>query len=195
MNRLVTDLLSLAKIELEEHTPPIETVDLANIVGAVAATLELKAAKRKVKIRLDLPASIPPVLGDADQLIQVFQNLIDNAIKYGGEGGEIRIIAEPGGDGFATASTDRFVTLAVVDQGPGIAREHIPRLTERFYRASSAKGGTGLGLAIVKHIVNRHRGRFRIESEEGVGSRFIVSLPLAPSTAQETINPQTGTAA
>jgi two-component system phosphate regulon sensor histidine kinase PhoR len=195
MNRLVTDLLSLAKIELEEHSPPTESVDLENIVGAVAATLELKAAKRKMKIRVDLQRRLPPVVGDPDQLIQVFQNLIDNGIKYGAEGGEIRIVAETAGEPFVAAPPDRFVTVAVVDQGPGIAREHIPRLTERFYRASSSKGGTGLGLAIVKHIVNRHRGRFRIESEEGVGSRFIVSLPLAAAAHEPNADPAAGTAA
>jgi two-component system phosphate regulon sensor histidine kinase PhoR len=200
MNRLVTDLLSLAKIELEEHTPPTQSVELDTVIGAVAATLELKAAKRKVKIRLDLPKTLPPVIGDEDQLVQVFQNLIDNAIKYGGEGGEIRIVreTEPAPSTLAVAPAERFLTVAVVDRGPGIPREHIPRLTERFYRASSAKGGTGLGLAIVKHIVNRHRGRFRIESEEGQGSRFIVSLPLAPPPPGETAalgRPESGAAA
>lgn len=184
MSRLVTDLLSLAKIELEEHSPPTETVDLATLIGAVAATLELKAAKRKVRIRLDLPSPLSPVVGDSDQIIQVFQNLIDNAIKYGAEGGEIRIAAETAAEPLAPLAAERFVTLVVSDQGPGIAREHIPRLTERFYRASPLKGGTGLGLAIVKHVVNRHRGRFRIESEEGVGSRFIVSLPVAPAAGR-----------
>jgi two-component system phosphate regulon sensor histidine kinase PhoR len=138
-------------------------------------------AERRVTLDLAVATGLPPVLGDADQLAQVAQNLLDNAVKYGREGGAVRLVAEP-------ATGPRWparpgVVVTVVDQGHGIPREHLPRLTERFYRVdtgrSRAVGGTGLGLAIVKHIVNRHRGQLAIDSDEGVGTTVSVWLPAA----------------
>jgi two-component system phosphate regulon sensor histidine kinase PhoR len=193
MSRLVNDLLSLSRIEMDEHTPPTAEVDVAKIVRNLAATLELRAAARKVKLRIEGPPALPPVIGDEDQLSQVFQNLIDNAIKYGKEQTEVTVnlsINDPsaaaGTMGSNAALAGRItrgpaICVAVTDRGEGIARTHLPRLTERFYRVDPARsralGGTGLGLAIVKHIVNRHRGRLIIDSEVGKGSTFTVLLP------------------
>ncbi len=175
MTRLVNDLLSLSRIELEEHTRPRSPVALAGLVAAVADGLAPQAARRKIEITLDAPGDLPPVAGDPDQLSEVFENLIDNALKYGREGGHVTVSARREGTG--------AVAVTVADDGAGIEAIHIPRLTERFYRVdadrSRASGGTGLGLAIVKHIVNRHRGRLVLLSEPGKGSRFTVTLPLA----------------
>jgi two-component system phosphate regulon sensor histidine kinase PhoR len=183
MQRLVEDLLSLSRIEMNEHRPPSGAVDLANLVRSVADTLEQRAAQRRMRIELTLPPDLPPVQGDADELVQVFQNLIDNAIKYGTPGTAVEVTASrstrvlPG----ARAGQRSAVALAVRDHGAGIARAHLPRLTERFYRVDPARsrelGGTGLGLAIVKHIVSHHRGALEIESEPDQGSVFTVHLP------------------
>ncbi len=183
MQRLVDDLLSLSRIEMNEHRPPTGAVDLGTLVRGVADTLEQRAAARGMRIELSLPDDLPPVQGDADELVQVVQNLIDNAIKYGSPGTAIEIVASraarplPGARPGQRAS----VALAVRDHGAGIAREHLPRLTERFYRVDPARsrelGGTGLGLAIVKHIVSHHRGILEIQSEPGHGSVFTVQLP------------------
>jgi two-component system, OmpR family, phosphate regulon sensor histidine kinase PhoR len=184
MGRLVGDLLSLSRIELHEHTPPTGHVDLAAILRTVAAGLEMKARARAIAIRIEADA-LPPVIGDADELTQVFQNLIDNAVKYGAAGTEVRVVAGPAA-GISPTAPHRLahgVAVAVIDRGEGIAREHLPRLTERFYRVDSARsrelGGTGLGLAIVKHILSRHRGHLEIESAPGEGSRFTVYLRAA----------------
>lgn len=179
MARLIDDLLSLSRIELDEHVVPSDSVDLSHVVDGVVEALSLAARDREMSFAVDLDAGMPAVIGDADQLTQVFQNLIDNAIKYGRPGSTIRIagktierLPETGGPG---------VAVKVVNEGEGIAREHLPRLTDRFYRVDPArsrqKGGTGLGLAIVKHIVNRHRGRMVFESELGVGTTVTVYLP------------------
>jgi two-component system, OmpR family, phosphate regulon sensor histidine kinase PhoR len=185
MARLVSDLLSLSRIELNEHTPPTGHVDVVGILRGIANALEMKAKSRGMNIRLDVEA-LPPVTGDADELAQVFQNLVDNAIKYGAPNTEVRIVARTSED--TSARVPRRiarggVAISVIDHGEGIAREHLPRLTERFYRVDSARshelGGTGLGLAIVKHIVNRHRGHLEIESMPGAGSRFTVYLRTA----------------
>jgi len=179
MARLIDDLLSLSRIELDEHVVPSDSVDMSHVVDGVVEALSLAARDREMSIAVDLDAGMPPVIGDADQLTQVFQNLIDNAIKYGRAGSTIRIggkvverLPETGGPG---------VAVKVTNDGEGIAREHLPRLTDRFYRVDPArsrkKGGTGLGLAIVKHIVNRHRGRMLFESELGVGTTVTVYLP------------------
>lgn len=177
MSRLVSDLLSLSRIEMEEHARPTQPVDLAALLKSVTDGLAPQAQQRPATFAIDLPDDLPAVVGDADQLAEVFENLVGNAIKYGREGGTITIGAERGGEGNA-------ITVWVQDEGPGIPAEHIPRLTERFYRVdadrSRATGGTGLGLAIVKHIVNRHRGRLTIESKRGKGSRFAVTVPAAP---------------
>jgi len=183
MNRLIDDLLSLSRIELAEHQPPSEPVDLADLIAALVAAFEPRLPERRVSIRLDLAPDLPDVVGDADQLAQVIQNLLDNALRYGREGGAITVRAQPGGP----AGQASAVVLEVADDGPGIAAEHLPRLTERFYRVDKARsrntGGTGLGLAIVKHIVNRHRGRLAIESEVGRGTTVRVWLPAASHAA------------
>jgi two-component system phosphate regulon sensor histidine kinase PhoR len=181
MNRLIDDLLSLSRIELTEHQAPAGRVDLVALLHDVIAGFEPRLTERGVTLDLVLADALPAALGDADQVLQVAQNLLDNAVKYGREGGVVRLAAEP-------ASGHRWparpgVVVTVIDQGPGIPREHLPRLTERFYRVdagrSRAVGGTGLGLAIVKHIVNRHRGQLVIESEPGVGTTVTVWLPSA----------------
>jgi two-component system phosphate regulon sensor histidine kinase PhoR len=178
MARLIDDLLSLSRIEMNEHVLPTGRANLRHVLGSVAATLELRAKARGMQIVLKLPDELPEVVGEADELAQVFQNLFDNAIKYGREGSPIEVEAR-----IDRRSSPPFVAVGVRDHGEGIRREHLPRLTERFYRVDTARsramGGTGLGLAIVKHIVNRHRGRLDIASELGEGSVFAVSLRLA----------------
>jgi len=183
MTRIVKDLLSLSKIEEAEHTPPATHVDAGRILAGTLDALAIAAKERGTAIAVDIAPDLPPVVGDGDQLAQVFQNLVDNAIKYGRAGGTVRVAARPAAalpPGFA-ARAKSYVEIGVTDDGEGIAREHLPRLTERFYRVDAGRsrdmGGTGLGLAIVKHIVNRHRGQLVIESEEGVGSVFRVWLP------------------
>ncbi len=176
MARLIEDLLSLSRIEMNEHVPPTGRANLRHVLGSVAATLELRAKARGIHIVLDLADGLPEALGEPDELAQVFQNLFDNAIKYGHEGSAIEVSARLERRGAAAP----LIAIAVRDHGEGIRREHLPRLTERFYRVDTARsramGGTGLGLAIVKHIVNRHRGRLDIASELGEGSVFTVRL-------------------
>ncbi len=182
MTRLVEDLLSLSRIELNEHVLPQGRVALAPLLQHLAEALELRAGERDMRITLTVPADLPEVQGDRDELAQVFQNLLDNAIKYGRPGTEISVGAELGARRAASGGrgSAAFVAVAICDRGEGIAREHLPRLTERFYRVDTARsremGGTGLGLAIVKHIVNRHRGFLDIESKPGEGSVFTVFL-------------------
>ena len=184
MNRLIDDLLSLSRIELTEHQTPSEPLALAGLARAIAAGFEPRLSELKVELTMRIEDDVPIVAGDADQIAQVLQNLLDNGLKYGRDGGVLTLDVKlaPSGDRWPSR---RGVVLAVGDQGAGIAREHIPRLTERFYRAdkgrSRAVGGTGLGLAIVKHIVNRHRGQLLIESEEGKGTTVSVWLPAVPS--------------
>jgi two-component system phosphate regulon sensor histidine kinase PhoR len=178
MTRIVNDLLSLSRIEMNEHTVPRDEVRLKQTIATVADLLAPQARAREVTIELDLDALDRPVIGHPDELTQLFQNLVENAIKYGGAGSRVRVEARVAGD---------VATVSVIDEGEGIAREHIPRLTERFYRVDTARsrelGGTGLGLAIVKHIANRHRGELTVQSELGVGSRFTVTLRLKPVQA------------
>jgi two-component system phosphate regulon sensor histidine kinase PhoR len=182
MARLVDDLLSLSRIELNEHLAPKQRVDLRRVLIAVADALEQRAAKRQMRIDLALPESLPDVVGDPDELVQVFQNLIDNAIKYGRSGTAVEVTA--GASPRRLAGT-LAAEVAIRDYGEGILTEQIPRLTERFYRVDPARsrelGGTGLGLAIVKHIVNHHRGLLEIESQLGEGSVFTVHLPVVES--------------
>ncbi len=179
MTRLVGDLLSLSRIELGEHRPPTDRVALLPVVERVADALQFAARARDVEIAVAGAPSAPDAIGDRDELTQLFQNLIDNAVKYSRSGGRVEIGIAPGRLENGAAA----VTVAVRDQGEGIAEEHLGRLTERFYRIDSARsrelGGTGLGLAIVKHVVGRHRGRLRIASAVGVGSSFSVDLPAA----------------
>lgn len=194
MYSVVEDLLSLSRIELDEHSQPVGEADLVRIVDRVAGSLELRAKHKDMPIHIDIESDTLPVIGDEDQLTQVVQNLIDNAIKYGRTGTPIRVIADSGRDGpDASHPSRRGVSLSVVDQGEGIPRDHLPRLTERFYRVDTARsrnlGGTGLGLAIVKHIVSRHRGHLEIDSTVGEGSRFTVTLPTAPACADRDTSP------
>ncbi|MGI4952034.1 MAG: sensor histidine kinase [Janthinobacterium lividum] len=189
MNRLIDDLLSLSRIELTEHQPPADRVEVEGLVRRAAELFEPRTKARRIKLDLVLADTLPSVLGDTDQLDQVMQNLLDNAIKYGREGGTVRIAAH---------TAEGRVTVSVSDDGSGVPRAHLPRLTERFYRAdkhrSRAVGGTGLGLAIVKHIVSRHRGRLLIDSTEGVGTTVTVSLPVAGSPAERAGSGGAGTA-
>ncbi len=186
MNRLIDDLLSLSRIELTEHQLPSEPLDLAQLVQLMVAGFEPRLAERRVQLAMRIEEGLPTLAGDADQLAQVLQNLLDNGLKYGRDGGVLTldVISAPPDDRWPSR---RGVVLSVGDQGAGISREHLPRLTERFYRAdkgrSRAVGGTGLGLAIVKHIVNRHRGQLLIESQEGVGTTVHVWLPVAVAPA------------
>ncbi|MEY8798974.1 ATP-binding protein [Leisingera sp. XS_AS12] len=177
MNRLVGDLLSLNRVESEERVRPKAQVDLASHLSSTLKTLAPVAKAGGVDLELETPEICPPITGDPDQLQQVFTNLVENAIKYGGD--RVRVaLSFSDRDPAVRAPAAR---VQVIDNGPGIDPVHLPRLTERFYRADShrsrEKGGTGLGLAIVKHIINRHRGRLRVESELGRGATFTVILP------------------
>ena len=179
MNRLVRDLLSLSRVEAEERMRPTDPVDLAAVLRSVVLSLRPVADEAGVTMTLtgtEAPRIVP---GDADQIAQVFTNLVENAVKYSGRGSTVAITLDLAGHDPALRA--EAVAVVVADDGEGIDPVHIPRLTERFYRVDShrsrEKGGTGLGLAIVKHIVNRHRGRLRIESALGEGSRFTVVLP------------------
>ncbi|MEA2840151.1 MAG: two-component system, OmpR family, phosphate regulon sensor histidine kinase PhoR [Methylobacteriaceae bacterium] len=179
MSRLVDDLLSLSRIEQSAHLQPTAMVDLSLIAGHVVDTLAQMAEENERQIAV---YAGEPVLvrGDRDELVRVAENLIENAIKYGASDKPVEVtVAERGGDG----------VLIVRDHGPGIAPEHVPRLTERFYRVdageSRTKGGTGLGLAIVKHILVRHRGRLTIESGRGQGATFSAILPLGKAQGRE----------
>jgi two-component system, OmpR family, phosphate regulon sensor histidine kinase PhoR len=171
MARLIDDLLSLSRIEVSEHVPPSEHVDLSLVVKQEVELLATMAKQAECTVSVDVPQNLV-VIGDANQLSQVAHNLIENAIKYAGQGKTIEI---------AGSSLNGIATLSVRDNGPGIAAHHVPRLTERFYRASVQdsrnRGGTGLGLAITKHILNRHRGKLQIQSELGQGSTFSIHLP------------------
>jgi len=178
MARLIDDLLSLSRVELAEHMHPDTPVDLFPVVRQVVDGLQTLASDRGVEIEIAPPASPAIVPGDRDELTRVFENLVENALKYGASGKRVEI-------GFAQATASDGspeVLVAVRDHGPGIAAEHLPRLTERFYRVdvtqSRAEGGTGLGLSLVKHILNRHRGKLTIESEIGKGAALTVRLPL-----------------
>ena len=177
MTRLVEDLLSLSRIEMNEHLVPTSHISIASILNNLIQSLELKAAARSITMELRLGGSGQEVVGDSDELLQVFQNLIDNALKYGRPNSTVTISTGP------SSRIRSGLAISVSDQGDGIPRMHLPRLTERFYRVDTARsrrlGGTGLGLAIVKHIVNRHRGFLEIDSEIGVGSVFTVHLRLA----------------
>ncbi len=200
MARLIADLTSLSRIELDEHVPPRGVVDLVLLVGEVVEAAAPLGAQRRVKLdwRPSAPGSVL-VRGERDQIVQVVQNLLDNAIKYSPDGAAVRIEMQSRLSDLAAAaspdgvprlslvapdpSPETYATLRVIDQGPGIARQNLPRLSERFYRVdgqkSGARSGTGLGLAIVKHIMNRHRGGLVVASAEGEGSTFTAYFPMA----------------
>ncbi len=212
MRHLIDDLMSLSRIELTEHIRPSGRIDVATTVVDVIDGLSPQSTERDIIFKLDLPVAGSAIaVGDRDQIVQVAQNLIENAIKYTPRGGEVSITVELAADARAAAaprepghahlslltpdreSGQRYVALRVGDSGGGIARNHLPRLTERFYRVEGQKArerpGTGLGLAIVKHIVNRHRGGMVVESALGAGSTFTVYVPTpdevdAPSPPQ-----------
>ena len=178
MARLIDDLLSLSRIELNAHRRPDAPVDLIPIVRQVVDGLQTLARDRGVTIEIAADDALM-VLGDRDELVRLFENLVENALKYGAPGKRVDVKLSRG-----TAADGQAEAVASVrDYGPGIAPEHMPRLTERFYRVdvreSRAQGGTGLGLALVKHILNRHRGRLSIESAPGEGATFRVHLPIA----------------
>jgi two-component system, OmpR family, phosphate regulon sensor histidine kinase PhoR len=187
MNRLIDDLLSLSRIELTEHQPPSDWLDLRQLVPRVAAGFEPRLAERSVRLALRLDEDLPDLQADSDQIAQVLQNLMDNAVKYGREGGTMAVAVARAAPG-ARWPARLGVLISVTDDGGGIPRQHLPRLTERFYRVdkgrSRAVGGTGLGLAIVKHIVNRHRGQLVIDSEEGKGTTVSVWLPAAQAATR-----------
>lgn len=201
MSRLVADLLSLSRIELNEHIPPAGRVDLTRAAADVADAVSVLLQEKQVLIRIEGDGIAAPVVGERDQIVQVVQNLVDNAIKYSPVGGSVvvalhRDLTLDAAMGPWTAGAPRmplltpdrqegarYTAVSVTDQGPGMAREHLPRLTERFYRIegqkSGERAGTGLGLAIVKHIVNRHRGGLTVESAPGQGSTFTAYFPNA----------------
>jgi two-component system, OmpR family, phosphate regulon sensor histidine kinase PhoR len=171
MSRLIDDLLSLSRIELKEHVQPTEDVRLDSVLSEVIDTLTPLALECRTTIEVQGLSRVL-VTGDRDELIRVFENLIENAVKYGQSGGRVEV---------SLADGERGVSVTVRDYGPGIAPEHLPRLTERFYRVdvveSRQKGGTGLGLALVKHILNRHKARLLVRSELGAGASFEVVFP------------------
>ena len=204
MRRLIDDLLSLSRIELDEHVPPSDRADLTAVASEVADLLSAVAAERKVRLVLDVPDKPVRVVGERFQLAQVIQNLVDNAVKYSPQGGEVRIEIGASGDREevmakagrrwdeagrivlltpAAAANHSYAYVRVEDAGPGIPRLHLPRLGERFFRVEreqgQERGGTGLGLAIVKHIVNRHRGGLLVESQPGRGTAFIAYVESA----------------
>ncbi|MDH3234346.1 MAG: ATP-binding protein [Alphaproteobacteria bacterium] len=183
MSRLIGDLMSLSRIELNEHSRPSGQVDVVAAAQTVVQVLQLKAKDKSVGLRLDMPDRPAVVFGDDDEITQIIQNLVDNAIKYSAEDATVDLTVAH------TRSTagDEKIAIRVRDRGDGIEAEHLPRLTERFYRVDPARsralGGTGLGLAIVKHVVNRHGGHLEIESTPGEGSTFTVMLPAVPTQA------------
>ena len=195
MARLVDDLLSLSRIELNEHIAPSGKVDLARTVQDVSDAIRPLTEERQVTVAIKAAQGVASVTGDRDQLVQVIQNLVDNAVKYTPRGGKVCVSLEAAvnlegarapsrsGVGLSLLSPDTgeaqsYVVLRVSDEGPGIARQHLPRLSERFYRVEGQRsGGTGLGLAIVKHVVNRHRGGLVVESAEGAGTTFCAYFP------------------
>jgi two-component system phosphate regulon sensor histidine kinase PhoR len=178
MARLIDDLLSLSRIELNAHRRPDTAVELVPIVRQVTDSLQTLARDRGVMVQVDAANGLR-VPGDRDELVRVFENLVENALKYGASGKRVDIAVAEG----ESPDGEKEALVSVRDHGPGIAPEHVPRLTERFYRVdvreSRAQGGTGLGLALVKHILNRHHGRLSIESMPGAGATFTVYLPLA----------------
>lgn len=199
MSRLVADLLSLSRIELNEHIPPSGRVDVARAAADVVDAISVLSQEKGVTVLLDIPSGEARITGDRDEILQVIQNLTDNAIKYSPVGGMVELTVRadldaeaasasrlPGATRLSLLTPDRdtaarYVAVAVRDYGPGMAREHLPRLTERFYRVEGQKSGdrpgTGLGLAIVKHIVNRHRGGLTVESTPGEGTTLVAYFP------------------
>ena len=207
MARLIEDLMSLSRIELNEHIRPVDAVDLSMAVSDVVDALSPQAQEAGVAFDIDCgPRGAAVVTGDRDQIVQVIQNLADNAVKYAGRGGRVRIelttgltaegavaLRKPHASRLSLLTPDHadeiYAAIRVVDTGPGLKREHLPRLTERFYRVEGQKSGerlgTGLGLAIVKHIMNRHHGGMAVESAAGEGAQFVVYFPMTRRVAMD----------
>ena len=177
MQRVVEDLISLSRIEAEKFTTPTEAADLEQLIEVSVESAKRMADERGTELRTEIAAELPPVAADRVQILQVLDNLITNALRYGEAGTPITVSA---------VLEDEMVHLSVADRGEGIAAEHLKRLTERFYRVDTSRsrslGGTGLGLSIVKHIIERHRGRLTFESEVGKGTTVHVLLPVASET-------------
>jgi len=185
MSRLIDDLLSLSRIELDKYVRPQMALDLAPLFVDVGKTLAMRLEEDDRKLLLEVADDLPQVIADRDQILQVLHNLISNALKYGHSGSPITVTAmRLEGD----RRGEDMVRVLVKDEGEGIAPEHLPRLTERFYRVDTSRsrsmGGTGLGLAIVKHIVERHRGRLEISSRQGVGTSVSFLLPVVQTVTR-----------
>lgn len=176
MLRIIEDLMSLSRIEADRFVAPSDSIALADVIRSSIGNAMVAGRSSPCRIDVDVPDDLPKVRGDRSQLMQLFDNLISNALRYGCD-------KTDSGIEISAAETGRTVTVTVADHGPGIPREHLPRITERFYRADTARsresGGTGLGLAIVKHIVERHKGALEIKSTLGAGTRVSVRLPIA----------------
>lgn len=187
MGTLVNDLLSLSKIDMSENTMPTEHVEISELIASTIHRLDHLAEKKGMKLVYNQNKRLPEILGDENELLQVFTNLISNAIKYGYTNTDIIIAtkllkASDVTEIHIPSSANDIIAVSVEDKGEGIPSIHLPRITERFYRVDKVRakniGGTGLGLSIVKHIMNRHRGELRIESTEGEGSTFTVYFPV-----------------
>ena len=178
MQALVRDLMSLSRIEAEKYDPPQTPVDFAQIVMETVDQLRNSQKDRGADIAVDITADLPAVIGDAGQLRQLANNILNNAMKYGKDGTPVLV-------SLVSSRSGAMLNLAVADEGDGIAPEHLPRLTERFYRVDSGRsrlvGGTGLGLSLVKHIVDRHRGHLEIRSTVGKGTTVSILLPVSPA--------------
>lgn len=176
MSKLIDDLLSLSRIEMRQHVRPTTRLDLATLLREVKEGLQMQAAEANVTVNLSFPETGAQTTGDHDELYEVFENVLENAVKYGGDGGKVDVALTP-----VTDRTAFGWQVTVTDYGMGVDPMHVPRLTERFYRvdaeSSRQKKGTGLGLAIVKHIVARHHGALSIKSHPGQGTRVEVLLP------------------
>ena len=176
MLRIIEDLMSLSRIEADRYLAPGDSVSIADIAETALANVA-NGRRGQCEFVVRVPADLPPVRGDRAQLVQVLDNLISNAVRYGCDRPDCRVE-------LAASRSGRWIAVSITDHGPGIPREHLPRVTERFYRVDAARsresGGTGLGLAIVKHIVERHRGTLEIKSTVGEGTSVTVRLPVAP---------------
>jgi len=176
MLQIIEDLMSLSRIEADRFVAPTGSVSAADAIGTAVANMGLLVGDRQCRVETDVAAPLPNIRGDSRQIVQVLDNLLSNAARYGCSGAQCRIR-------LCASQENGFVRIEIADEGPGIPKEHLSRLTERFYRVDAARsrdaGGTGLGLAIVKHIVERHRGMLDISSEPGVGTTVAVRLPIA----------------
>lgn len=196
MSRLIDDLLSLSRIELDKYVRPQAPLDLPPLLADVGKTLAMRLEADGRRLLIDVADGLPQVIGDRDQILQVLHNLVSNSLKYGHSGTPIRLSAALVA---GSARMEEMIRVSVEDVGDGIAPEHLPRLTERFYRVDAGRsrsmGGTGLGLAIVKHIVERHRGRLEITSRQGEGTTVAFTLPVVPRRIEQAAGEATPPAA